>query len=137
MRRLQANLAYLASLADRKPSVQLPPCPAYLSPPPMNLSLKLKTQPGAETADPAAERADRDRGLKNLYARLQALFPGIDPRKEPAFQAPNARQQPGGAQGRPGGGQGMKTIPNQGSPPADPGQRTPQMANASAPPMMS
>ena len=32
----------MAALADRKPEVKVPPCPAYLSAPPLNLALKLR-----------------------------------------------------------------------------------------------
>jgi hypothetical protein len=136
MRRLQANLAYLAALADRKPSVPVPPCPAYLSSPPLNLSLRIRNQAGAEgenKSDPMAEREERDRAFKEMYTKLQALFPGIDPKKEPTFPPAAARQPPPGAQSRSGSGQGMKTAPNRGSPPADQSQKTPQMANATAP----
>src|ERR1700730_8974830 len=45
MRRLQANLAYLAAIADRshKPSSQIPPHPAIISAPPLS-PLPPKTQ---------------------------------------------------------------------------------------------
>jgi hypothetical protein len=34
--------------------------------------------------------ADRPERLKDLYKRLQALFPGVDPKKEQTFQQMNA-----------------------------------------------
>lgn len=54
MRRLQANLAYLVALAERakKSGVNLPPAPAFMTPPP-NLP-----------------------GLNDLYVKLGELFPG-------------------------------------------------------------
>lgn len=130
MRRLQANLSYMAAMADRKPEVKAPPCPAYLSAPHLNLSVKLRTQQltieGSENkVDPTADRGERYGAIKDLYHRLQGVFPGFDPKKEPVYRL-NA--QPGGPHGqaqRPGN-VGM----SQASPTA---QRTPQMTNMSAP----
>ncbi|KAI9674185.1 MAG: hypothetical protein M1817_002003 [Caeruleum heppii] len=55
MRRLQANLAYLAAIADRshKPASHIPPAPAIMSPP--------ENRPA----------------LAELYKKLAALFPGV------------------------------------------------------------
>ncbi|KAK7403665.1 hypothetical protein QQX98_010547 [Neonectria punicea] len=133
MRRLQANLSYMAALADRKPEVKAPPCPAYLSAPPLNLSLKLRplaaTPDGSENnIDPVADRDERDRSIKDLYTRLQAVFPGFDPKKEPLYRMP---PQTGGPQGQKPSG-AMSAMANQGSPT---GQRTPQMTNMPAPAM--
>lgn len=124
MRRLQANLSYMAALADRKPEVKAPPCPAYLSAPPLNLSLQLRTAPaGAEgqdaNIDTLADRQERDKSIKDLYRRLQAVFPGFDPKKEPVFRAPGSGQKPG-AQGS-----------NQASPIV---QQNPQMPTMTIPP---
>lgn len=99
MRRLQTNLSYMAALADRKPEVKAPPCPAYLSAPPLNLSLKLRPPPVAlegqdQNIDTLADRQERDKSLKDLYAKLQAVFPGFDPKKEPAFRQPGPGQKP-------------------------------------------
>jgi len=147
IRRLHTNLAYMAVLADRK-SVQAPPNPAYLMPPPLNLKLKLrvpKTAPGAPDGatelppDPNSDREERDQLLKDLYKRLQALFPGVDPRKEPPPQPPNAR--PGGQQMNPGmmkpqNGQMNMGMQSNGSPGPGPQlQKTPQMINIAAPSM--
>ncbi|RFU30580.1 hypothetical protein B7463_g5802, partial [Scytalidium lignicola] len=104
MRRLQSNLAYLASIADRshKPSNQIPPHPAIMSAP--NLSQKPAKAPkitDSTTASPTKDESteerkfafsneDRDKILKELYKRLQALFPGVDPKKEPPLQSVNA-----------------------------------------------
>ncbi|KAI6769200.1 hypothetical protein HG531_010304 [Fusarium graminearum] len=124
MRRLQANLSYMAALADRKPEVKVPPCPAYLNAPPLNLSAKLRPPEieGIENnIDPVADREERNNSIKDLYSRLQAAFPGFDPKKEPVFRA-NAQggQKPGNMMG------------SQASPTA---QRTPKMTNMGAPPM--
>lgn len=129
MRRLQANLSYLAALADRKPEVKAPPCPAYLSAPPLNLSIKLRTQPmsveGSDVKiDPNTDREERANSIKDLYQRLQAVFPGFDPKKEPVYRV-NAQQ--GGLPGQKPGNQGM----SQASPTT---QRTPQMTNMPVPP---
>jgi hypothetical protein len=104
MRRLQANLTYMFALADRKGKAQLAGSPAYLTPPPLNLQIRLKLppvnpeDPVDRPADPVADRAERDQLLRNLYKKLQGLYPGVDPKKEPAVQ-PVA-----GAAGRPLGG---------------------------------
>lgn len=104
MRRLQANLAYMATLADRKPETKPSPCPAYLTPPHLTLSVKLRAQPivpegGDFKIDPVTDREERDLAIKELYGRLQACFPGIDPTKEPAFRAPGMGQKPAGNPG--------------------------------------
>jgi hypothetical protein len=100
MRRLQSNLSYMAALADRKPEVKVPPCPAYLSAPPLNLSLKIRAQPlvaeGSDAnVDAQTDRTKRDQAIKDLYRRLQAEFPGFDPKKEPVYRMPAAPQKPG------------------------------------------
>ena len=120
MRRLQANLTYMATLADRKPDVKGPPCPAYLSPPPLNLALRLTAQPIAPEGvdyplDPVADREQRDKSIRELYERLQQVFPDFDPKKEPAYgRLPGAQKQ---------GSQASPTA-----------QKTPQMGNMPAPP---
>ncbi|KAF5027533.1 hypothetical protein F66182_350 [Fusarium sp. NRRL 66182] len=127
MRRLQANLSYMAALADRKPEVKVPPCPAYLSAPPLNLNLKLKmpavggSEGSENNMDPVADREERHKSIQDLYSRLQAAFPGFDPKKEPAFRT-NA--QGGQKPGNPMGSQASPTT-----------QRTPKMTNMGAPPM--
>ncbi|KAH6895378.1 hypothetical protein B0T10DRAFT_214359 [Thelonectria olida] len=123
MRRLQANLSYMAALADRKPEVKAPPCPAYLTAPPLNLSLKPRALEGSDKGiDLVVDREERDKSIKELYSRLQAVFPGFDPKKEPVYRVPPQ-----------GGPQGQKPNPgmSQASPTA---QKTPQMTNMPAPP---
>jgi hypothetical protein len=125
MRRLQANLTYMAALADRKPDAKIPPCPAYLTAPPLNLSLRLRAQPIAPEGveyplDPVADREQRDQSIKELYERLQSVFPGFDPRKEPAYGKPGVTQK------------ASTSSMSQASPT---GQKTPQMGNMPAPPM--
>ncbi|KAI9737461.1 MAG: hypothetical protein M1834_009616 [Cirrosporium novae-zelandiae] len=63
MRRLQANLAYLANLADRahKPAAPTPAGPAIMEPPPTNVKLN-----------------HNELGL--LYDKLKKLFPDAKPR---------------------------------------------------------
>ncbi|RBA16781.1 hypothetical protein FPRO05_01505 [Fusarium proliferatum] len=125
MRRLQANLSYMAALADRKPEVKVPPCPAYLTAPALTLSLKLRAPAvGPEGADnnidPVADREERNNSIRDLYSRLQAVFPGIDPKREPAYRM-NTQ-----------GGQKPGMMGSQASPTA---QRTPKITNMGAPPM--
>ncbi|KAM5377818.1 hypothetical protein ACJA88_006499 [Fusarium oxysporum] len=125
MRRLQANLSYMAALADRKPEVKVPPCPAYLTAPALTLSLKLRVPAvGPEGADnnidPVADREERNNSIRDLYSRLQAVFPGIDPKREPAYRM-NTQ-----------GGQKPGMMGSQASPTA---QRTPRITNMGAPPM--
>lgn len=132
MRRLQANLAYLAALADRKGNVQVPPSPAYLSSPPLNMTLKvrLQTPPGdvaENNPDPTTDRQERSSYLTELYNKLQALFPNVDPKKEPAFQTP-ARPQ-GQHPGQQGIAQGQRPPSHQASPGMAQAQRPMQMQN--------
>lgn len=126
MRRLQANLAYLAALADRKGSVPVPTSPAYLSSPPLNMTLKVRLQPApGETPesnpDPVADREERCKYLSELYGKLQRLFPNADPKKEPAYQTP-ARPQ-----GQQATGQGQRPQGPQASPGMAQAQRPMQM----------
>ncbi|KAF4989295.1 hypothetical protein FGRMN_9219 [Fusarium graminum] len=127
MRRLQGNLSYMAALADRKPEVKVPPCPTYLSAPPLHLSAKLRApalggSEGSESnIDPVADREERNSSIKDLYSRLQAAFPGFDPTKEPAYRVNSQAGQ------KPGNLMGSHASPT--------GQRTPQITNMGAPPM--
>jgi hypothetical protein len=124
MRRLQANLAYLAAIADRshKPSSQIPPHPAIISAPQLsplppkvkspksspNQNSNIKNEATASpsstngTTDATDSEATEDRAvtIKTLYTQLQALFPGVDPKKEPPLPsaAMKATQQKGQAQ---------------------------------------
>ncbi|KXH47184.1 hypothetical protein CSIM01_06466 [Colletotrichum simmondsii] len=129
MRRLQANLAYLAALADRKGNVQVPPSPAYLSSPPLNMALKIRnsTPPGdipENNPDPMTDREERSKYLSELYRKLQALFPNADPKKEPPLQAA------GRPQGQPGQqGQGQRPPSHHASPAMAQAQRPMQMQN--------
>jgi hypothetical protein len=148
MRRLQANLAYLAAIADRshKPSSQIPPHPAIISAPPLsplpskpqikqspkaspneNSNIKTESTLSSETANGAAngtpinlgissseEAEDRLETIKALYARLQALFPGVDPKKEPPIQAMNKSAQQKGQAQRQNTNPGQNQMPGQG-----------------------
>jgi hypothetical protein len=135
MRRLQANLSYLAGLADRKSSNQAKG-PQFLMPPPLNLKLKLRNptlSPSSDAADakpdPMADRNERDKALKELYGKLQALYPGVDPKKEPAFGPSAPNPSLGGPQGQNAQRHGGS---NQASPAPVP-RKTPQMMAASTP----
>lgn len=106
MRRLQSNLAYLAAIADRshKPSSQIPPHPAIMSAPHLIPKSPRISSPAASTSSPQTglkkeegdekkfeeSEEDRDKILQEQYKRLQALFPGVDPKKEPPIQPVNA-----------------------------------------------
>jgi hypothetical protein len=148
MRRLQANLAYLAAIADRshKPSSQIPPHPAIISAPPLsplppkpqikqspkaspnqNPNIKTESTPSSETANGATngspidfnavgleQTEDRLVTIKALYASLQALFPGVDPKKEPPIQAMNKNAQQKGQPQRQNTNPGQNQMPGQG-----------------------
>ncbi|PSR82359.1 hypothetical protein BD289DRAFT_437538 [Coniella lustricola] len=96
-RRLQANLAYLANLTTNKPGVPRQPAPMILSPPPLNLKLKLRAAPSGTDADKGGDgsedREERGAYIEDLYKRLHGLFPGIDPNKETIFRP---HMKPGG-----------------------------------------
>lgn len=128
MRRLQTNLAYLAALADKKGSTQLPPCPAYLKAPPLHTKIKLRAMQGPDGAEGKAEPSDRDETAKyitELYLKLQGLYPDVDPNKEPTFQMSGNRQ--GTNTAKPGA-----QTPSQASP--VPGNKqTPTMTAAATP----
>lgn len=142
MRRLQGNLAYMATLADRK-SAHSVHHPAQFSAPPMNLSLRLRGEPvGAvdqanpQPIDAAKDRDERDKYLKELYKKLQALFPGVDPKKE--YPPPGTTMRPGTGQQPPQAGgkvqNGHQTGSNHSSPaPGTQLQKTPQMAHVAIP----
>ncbi|KAI0409546.1 hypothetical protein F4802DRAFT_544455 [Xylaria palmicola] len=91
MRRLQANLAYLAGLADkeRKPNQPSQPYPAFLKPPTLNINIKLRPMQGQDGTEVKTDSPDREETIKyirELYKKLQALFPDIDPNKEPSIR---------------------------------------------------
>ncbi|ESZ99079.1 hypothetical protein SBOR_0489 [Sclerotinia borealis F-4128] len=98
MRRLQSNLAYLAAIADRthKPAAQVPSHPAVLfapslTPKPAHTDPTSAITNGGDSASTPEERyEDRSEILKDLYKRLQALYPGVDPKKEIPAQSVNA-----------------------------------------------
>ncbi|KAG4432795.1 hypothetical protein IFR05_011731 [Cadophora sp. M221] len=102
MRRLQSNLAYLAAIADRshKPSSQIPPHPAIMTAPIVTPkpALAPASSPNSDSKDAdekkgeekkAEEDENRAEILKEQYKKLQALFPGVDPKKEPQMQGGN------------------------------------------------
>ena len=82
--------------------------PGYLTAPPLNLELKVRIMDMTYDMDPMADREDRDKVLKELYGRLQTLYPGVDPKKEPQFQRTMRPGQP------PQGAMlGQRPVPNQ------------------------
>lgn len=101
MRRIQYNLSYLAAIADRshKPSSQTPPHPAIISAPQLESIKRMKAAKKEEAKkedsgtikseeekkgeNEEEEEEDGPEELKKMYAQLQTLFPGVDPRKEP------------------------------------------------------
>jgi len=123
MRRLQSNLAYLAAIADRshKPSNQIPAHPTIMTAPVLNLkpnpspdvgnAPKPESPSNSETKKVDGEeqkqnkeeskgltgqsKEERMETLKDQYRRLQALFPGVDPKKDHTIQRVNeaSRQQ--------------------------------------------
>lgn len=116
MRRIQYNLSYLAAIADRshKPSSQTPPHPAIISAPQLESIKRIKAAKKGEAKkeengtvkseedkkdeNEEEEEEDGPEELKKMYAQLQTLFPGVDPRKEPPVpthggQKPQQTQQ--------------------------------------------
>ncbi|KAL8802011.1 MAG: hypothetical protein Q9182_004088 [Xanthomendoza sp. 2 TL-2023] len=74
MRRLQANLAYLASVADRhhKPGNAVAPYPNYMEAPDLGPSA-VGGKDGVEAGD--VDGKGRKESLKELYAKLRELWP--------------------------------------------------------------
>lgn len=112
----------MAAMADRKPDAKVPPSPAFLSAPPLNLNLRPRAQPSTAEGsdakvDPVVDREERDKTIKDLYSRLQAVFPGLDPKKEPPYRMPPT-------------GKVANAMGVQGSPAP---QKTPQLPNAPMP----
>jgi len=108
MRRLQSNLAYLAAIADRshKPSSQIPPHPAIMTAPSITPKppLKCPSSDESETKEEDSDKKkldeqdeDRVEMLKDQYKKLQDLFPGVDPKKDPQMPS-GARAQKQGEQ---------------------------------------
>ena len=135
MRRLQANLSYLASLADKK--INVTKHLAYLTAPVLHFNIKIRgATPGAEgTQDPlldaSQDREQRDKLLKELYATLQALFPGVDPTKGPTLaNAAGGNKQPHG-QAHQQQGLGGASTTSQSSSTAPTPSGTPQMTSLS------
>jgi len=126
MRRLQANLAYLAAIADRshKPSSQIPTHPAIMVAPP----LVPKPQPTSAINSPSADlkkdeseekdvvedREARVETLKAQYKKLQELFPGVDPKKDSTAQPSNGppAQKPQPGQGQAGDPNAAQKLQN-------------------------
>ena len=78
MKRLQANLAYLAGVADKKASVAVPKGPQFLTAPPLNLSINIKEAPSSNPEestsprlDPATDRKERDKYLNKAVKSLE------------------------------------------------------------------
>ncbi|CAK7275403.1 hypothetical protein SEPCBS119000_006676 [Sporothrix epigloea] len=100
MKRLQSNLGYLATLADRKVTAAAAKGPNFLSAPTLNLNIRLRATPPAADInagaalpeDPNSDREARAQYIRELYSKLQKLYPGIDYTKEPAFASQPASQ---------------------------------------------
>lgn len=88
----------MANLTSNKPGIPRQPAPIILSAPPLNLKLKprpLASAPDAETVDVGADREERDAYIRDLYKKLHALFPGMDPTKEPSYRPQQKAGGPG------------------------------------------
>lgn len=124
MRRLQANLAYLAAIADKshKPGAQAPTHPAIITAPPLvskpasstttsttTTDSEVKKEEGDEKKDLliTEDRVERIETLKSQYKRLQEMFPDVDPKKE--GQAAGS----GKGAGQVSGGQGQQAAAGQ------------------------
>lgn len=110
MKRLQVNFQYQSSI-QRNPATAVFPAP-FLTAPPLSTTLKLKLPPASpddvleRPLDPSADRLQRIEGLKQLYAKLQALFPGVDPKREQPGSQASPAMRPGFNPAAPG------AIPN-------------------------
>lgn len=130
----------MAALADKRgnPSQKHP---AYLTAPPLTSGIKIKnsnpppadpSDPPNAPKDPTEEREERVKVIKELYRRLQLLFPGVDPAKEPGPSTGGAsrpQSQPGPPnQQRPAGQQQQMANNNNGQVPMQrpPGQQQQQ-----------
>lgn len=73
MRRLQSNLAYLASVADRphKPQNPVPAWPAIMDPPARRTA----------TVQGGAEESDAQKDVKEMYEGLRELWPEWKPKE--------------------------------------------------------
>lgn len=109
------------------------------------MDLKLRPMPAtadSEVLDGGADRAERDKMLKDLYEKLRALFPGFDHTKEPFLThtpktgGPNPGMEALNAQRLASMGAQMQgsSAP---SPVSSVHQTTPQMATVSGPPSTS
>lgn len=131
MRRLQSNLSFLAALTNKKDHTAPAPCPSYLKPPPLNTNVQVRPTQGPGGVESKVDASDREataKYLQELYKKLQALFPGVDPNKEPAMTIPTTR--PGGQvinMPKPG-----SQTPSQASPISG-NNRTPKMATSGPP----
>ncbi len=131
MRRLQTNLSYLAALTNRKDQTMPAPCPAYLKAPPLNTNVQVRQTQGPDGAESKVDPLDREataKYLQELYRKLQSLFPGIDPNKEPTMPVPGTR--PGGQVinvPKPGSQTPSQASPISGS------NKTPKMATSGPP----
>ena len=131
MRRLQGNLAYLAALADKKASAQAAQCPQHLKAPVLHTKIKLWPIPAPEGTESKTiappDREETSRFLQEKYAKLQSLFPGIDPNNVPVPAVAGRPGAPGAKPQKPG-----VQTPSQASP--VPGNKaTPKMATSGAP----
>ncbi|CAK7565757.1 MAG: hypothetical protein SEPTF4163_003683 [Sporothrix epigloea] len=115
--------------------------PNFLSAPSLNLNIRLHAAPpAAELAagtvppeDPNSDREARVQYIRELYGKLQSLYPGVDYTKEPAFTSQQASHAGSGGSISSNRGPGASSGPigpviphtvNQGSPPL---QRNSQM----------
>ncbi|KAK3400409.1 hypothetical protein B0T20DRAFT_183728 [Sordaria brevicollis] len=119
--RAKTNMAFMGSLSQLGKQPQVHPYPAYMTPPPLHLNLRIRVAQNTEDSagdappDPNTDRAERHKIMTDLYKKLQLLYPGLDYKNEPLWRSgPNPST---GLTGLPGPGSMPGGAPDQTSQP--------------------
>ncbi|KAL0472207.1 hypothetical protein QR685DRAFT_521362 [Neurospora intermedia] len=93
--RARTNMGFMGSLSQPGKQPNVHPYPAYLTPPPLHLNLRIRVaqntsaedSAGDAPPDPNTDRAERHEIMTDLYKKLQSLYPGVDYKNEPLWRA--------------------------------------------------
>ncbi|CCC06948.1 unnamed protein product [Sordaria macrospora k-hell] len=119
MVRVRTNMGFMAPLSQPGKQPNMHPYPAYLTPPPLHLNLRVRVAQNTSAEDsasdappdPNTDRAERHKIMTDLYKKLQSLYPALDYKNEPIWRsAPNASA---GSSGLPGSGPMPGGTPDQ------------------------
>ncbi|KAK3950130.1 hypothetical protein QBC32DRAFT_21802 [Pseudoneurospora amorphoporcata] len=108
--RVRTNMGFMAPLSQPGKQPNVHPYPAYLTPPPLHLNLRIRVaqntsaedSAGDAPPDPNTDRAERHKIMTDLYKKLQSLYPALDYKNEPIWRlGANASS---GSSGAPGSG---------------------------------